>query len=266
MRLTARNINISFNTWGPLADLDELGVAWDVAPGMTYTLIIYDVDAPSPDDSRNSPFLHLLLANIPGNNIAASTVIAPYMPPNPPTGSGQHRYMIVLYNQKFLIPMSNIVERERFDLNGFINRYNLTLIDSDTIVVDSSTQQYYRMVGERTNDSKVTINTEYPLIMGTSTLSIEEKKYCGCVVDAASHQPGACNLEKAWFEERDGRICANPFAVCAKSTGGSNRNCSKNWNYAQMSDKQLTALANLFGISLGTPINRMAVTEMLRAR
>lgn len=252
MYLSINNNNIPPNTWKSLSDLGALSISWDADPEKYYTLIIYDHDA---------SFLHALYTNIPGNLIEYANVLTQYIPPNPPIGSGQHRYSIALYSQRTKISSYNI-QRTNFDLEGFINRSGLTLVENEILVADPTTREYYR-VAEETSEPSVTVNSEHPLIIANSTLSNSEQKYCSCVVEAAEKQPGACNLEKAWFEERDGRICANPFAICAKSTGGSNRECPKNYNYDNFTDIQLTSLANLYGITVS---DRNTMVSMFRAK
>ena len=81
-----------------------------------------------------------------------------------------------------------------------------------------------------------------------NTLTEPQKKYCRCVLKVAAKQAGACNVDKAWYESRDGVKCYNPYAVCAKSTGTTSRECGKNYSFKDLSDAELTAYAQLSGI------------------
>lgn len=257
MRLYTNNNLISYNQWGSLSDLSSLQIDWDVNnPTLYYTLIIIDIDA------IQSPFLHALIINIPGNDISNGNVIASYTPPNPPINSKDHRYFIYIYQQPHRITPMLVSTRTNFDINTFISKNRLILSEMEVIVVNSNTRQYYLTE----SSPLVTPNPDHPLINTNSLLSESEKKYCSCVIEVAEKQPGACNLEKAWFERKDNRICANPFAVCAKSTGGSNRNCNQNYNYSEMTDSQLVAFSNLNNIPIPTPFNRSILLDTITSR
>jgi len=43
---------------------------------------------------------HWLVSNIPGNKISSGTVISSYMGSGPPKGTGLHRYIFLLFEQK----------------------------------------------------------------------------------------------------------------------------------------------------------------------
>jgi phosphatidylethanolamine-binding protein (PEBP) family uncharacterized protein len=47
---------------------------------------------------------HWLVTNIPGSQVNKGTVLAPYMGPGPPPGTGHHRYVFVVFKQKDQIP------------------------------------------------------------------------------------------------------------------------------------------------------------------
>jgi phosphatidylethanolamine-binding protein (PEBP) family uncharacterized protein len=44
------------------------------------------------------------VTNIPGSQVDKGTVLAPYMGPAPPPGTGHHRYVFVVFKQKDQIP------------------------------------------------------------------------------------------------------------------------------------------------------------------
>ena len=90
-----------------------------------------------------------------------------------------------------------------------------------------------------------------------------EQKFCACVVHVAEKQPGACNFEKAWFEERDEKVCYNPFAVCAKTTKTSTRKCREEYNYDEMTDSELKSIANLHGIDTTDFKRKRIISEMI---
>jgi hypothetical protein len=94
-------------------------------------------------------------------------------------------------------------------------------------------------------------------------LSDEEQKYCRCVLHVASEQPGACNMEKAWFEKKDNRVCYNPYAVCASRVGTTTRNCSQSYEFGNLNDDELIAYANLHKIQATEPYNRSMLLDKI---
>lgn len=97
-----------------------------------YTLAMIDPDAPI----RMAPLLaevnHWLVCNISGNDINGGRVISEYRGCGPPRGTGQHRYIFLLYKQNGLldisertIPTSNMMSRLRFSIKKFVKKYNL---------------------------------------------------------------------------------------------------------------------------------------------
>ena len=74
-------------------------VAWRSEPSCYYTLCLTDPDAPSRADPKFGEFLHWLVVNIPGADLSSGEVLAEYVGSGPPSGTGLHRYVILLYKQ-----------------------------------------------------------------------------------------------------------------------------------------------------------------------
>lgn len=272
MLLYTNNHRIPENQWFPIHELDTLRVEWK--PLNRYvTLIIYDIDAPSSMNPSSSPFLHQLVININGNNIRSGNVVMPYTPPAPPAHSGDHRYIVALYTQNNIItaPLNNIersgniinekvFQRERFNVDSFVQRNRLTLVDHDTIVVDPETMMFY------VEPIQITVNPAHPLILGNSTLSEKERNYCSCLIDVSSKLPIECIKKGEAFTYEHGKMCYNPFAVCAKSVGTTSRECAQNYNFNAMDDTQIEAFAALHNVSLAYPVNREELFEMFATR
>lgn len=265
MNLYISNVPLPPNTLRSADDISSLQITWEPKYASEYTLIMYDVDAPYPSEPSSSPFIHLLITNIPGNDISAGLQVFPYLPPNPPSDSQPHRYVIGLYSQSIAIPTLGLTNREMFPLNKFISQYNLYMMESKIIVYDPVQRTFY-LYQEQEQQAHVTFNSSHRLIRGDTTLTDEEQKYCSCVISVAEKQPSQCNLEKAWFESRDSRVCYNPWAVCAKSTGTSSRKCNENYNYNEFSDSELTAFANLSQIQTSDPLDRLGIISELMSR
>ena len=130
-------MELQYDEWIPVSNLSSLSISWDDVSEMNayYTFVIYDIDAPST--IVNSVFIHMLVINIPGNNISRGQIIVPYTPPNPPPGSGQHRYMVELYKQTGMINMTPLSRRERFNITQFISQHRLINVMTDRFIVDS---------------------------------------------------------------------------------------------------------------------------------
>lgn len=266
MRLSIQNQPIIADTWFPVQQLDNLQVSWDSAPGALHTLLMYDPDNPYPQSPSGSPFVHVLVVNIPDNDISRGNVVLPYTPPAPPADSDPHRYIFQLYRQQRAIQThalrapAPITSRYRYPLESFLAQNNLRdLVAQQIIVVDPAQRSFY-LVGQ----SQVSQNPDHPLIIADSPLEEREQAFCSCVAQVATRQPGACNLEKAWFEFRDGRECYNPFAVCSSSVGTTSRNCMENYNYDAMDDATLESLAYLHNVTVSPSFDRQSLINNLR--
>lgn len=261
MKLHLNNKPLRVNAWHPDNQIADLQFTWPSVPGLSYTFMIYDIDAPRPNAASSSPYMHLLITNIPGNNISQGQYLFDYMPPKPPRSSENHRYVIALFSQNKSISGVNLTRRSRFPLDSFITQNGLKLVDDDIIEVDPNTDKFHL-----TNKFDVSFNPEHHLIKGNSSLNPGEENFCSCVIKVAGKEPGQCSFEKAWFEERDGRTCYNPYAVCANSTGHSSRRCNENYNYDAFTDDQLTAFANLNQITYATPLDKSALLRTIKSK
>ena len=75
----------------PTYNFDRMGLA---NKGKYHTLVIVDPDAPA------GFWIHQCIYDIPADNITYGKTFYDYMPPNPPAGTGNHRYFCILYEQK----------------------------------------------------------------------------------------------------------------------------------------------------------------------
>src|SRR5206468_1850959 len=87
----------------------------------THTIILYDLDAPYPEDPTNAPFLHWIVSNIRGNDVNTGRVIFPYFPPQPPSNSKPHRYILQVFRQEYPLEFAyQDYPRQNFPLYEFI--------------------------------------------------------------------------------------------------------------------------------------------------
>ena len=252
-------------------------IGWTFTPNTLYTLIVYDMDAPYPEpNNRNSPLIHYMVANIPGTQITQGTTIFPFIAPDPPKDSLQHRFVVNVYSQTQQISTQNITSnRNNFPLQQFVEQNQLKLYDSGTFSVGSivptpitarsmpTTAPSIPVTAPSIPVTAPSIPVTAPSIPVTaqffksdSTLSDREEKYCRCVLKVGDKQKGACNTERAWFETREGHTCYNPYAVCAKSTRTSSRSCGENYSFETLSDDHLVTYAQLSKIDIPSPYNR----------
>ena len=185
-------------------------------PRSLTTIVIYDMTAPNAEYPTKSPFVHFLEINIPENRMDLGNVILPYIKPSPPPNTGKHVYVIDIFDQSDPITEFSI-PRERFPVLEFVNQYGLKHIERQIFQTEKRISGFDGANSDSGDD-----------------------KYCRCVVDVAARQPEACNLEKAWFERREGRKCANPYAVCHKSIQGESGrpDCGEYIRLNEMSDQQ----------------------------
>lgn len=87
-------------------------------------------------------------------------------------------------------------------------------------------------------------------------LPYEKKKFCDCVLKVAGKQTEGCLEQKAWRERVDGKICYNPYPVCAKSVGTTSRECGRYYDFNKIPDIELRGYAALNGITIPKPYSR----------
>jgi hypothetical protein len=104
-----------------------------------YTIMMYDIDAPFPDDPSFSPILHWLVTNVSMNKPNGKTIVS-YHGPNPPKSSDPHRYTIELLEETNNSYSDNNLPEDKitknFNIVGFIEKNKLKR--KDQIVFQSS--------------------------------------------------------------------------------------------------------------------------------
>lgn len=97
-----------------------------------YTLAMVDPDAPSRKEPMMREILHYLVVNIPANSVDKGDTLAEYIGAGAPKGTGLHRYIFVLYEQKagkitssIKIPKNSREGRVKFSLRKFAKEHNL---------------------------------------------------------------------------------------------------------------------------------------------
>lgn len=100
-----------------------------------FTWILIDIDAPDPANPAHAPFLHMIEANLLGNQSQPALTVVPYYPVSPPIG--QHRYVSMLFRQPALQTADDqqqqqtlAGQRSKFDVPAYARAHALTLTDT----------------------------------------------------------------------------------------------------------------------------------------
>jgi phosphatidylethanolamine-binding protein (PEBP) family uncharacterized protein len=134
-RIIGNNQTLTINE---TAKQPKLSFNQHISTDKLYTLMMIDLDAPARE------WLHWLVVDLPALSVKGSFSVydgkslAVYYPPAPPTGSGRHRYIIRLYQQKNLIDMSvNDLNNKRthFKSHNFAQNHHLKLIAQKQFIV-----------------------------------------------------------------------------------------------------------------------------------
>lgn len=262
----------------------SLTLAWSSLPNALYTVSVFD---------KTVDYLHLLVVNVPGTQIEKGTVIAAYQPPDPPSGSGVHNYDIKVYQQSGKIGDLNTVtdnqDRYNVDLDALAKLYNLSLVAQSNFLVSAPvlTSSPASSPVKTSSPIKVSSPVKSPSspvrassgasaarssrkedhskwIKPNSGLTDAEQRYARCVLQVAGNQPPACLEEKAWGERREGKVCANPYPVCAKSVGTTTRRAGPSYNFEEIPDVEVRGYARLNKIPVPEPYDRQRMLNNIK--
>ncbi|RZC39026.1 PBP domain containing protein [Asbolus verrucosus] len=116
----------------PIEVKDEPAARWEANPAKYYTLVMFDPDAPSREDPKLADVKHWLVGNILGCEVSTGDVIAEYFGSGPPKGTGLHRYIFLVFEQKeklaFDEPRSLKLSRANrlsWSVKKFVEKYGL---------------------------------------------------------------------------------------------------------------------------------------------
>ncbi|KAF9997288.1 hypothetical protein BGZ80_008013 [Entomortierella chlamydospora] len=119
------------------------------SPDDKYTLIMTDPDAPSRNNPKMREYRHWVISNISGTsdfhpaNVSQSTVITPYMGPAPPSGTGPHRYIFLLYKHAPSTDVSALSssltsDRPKFMAKEFASQGSMELVGVNYFVAENA--------------------------------------------------------------------------------------------------------------------------------
>lgn len=77
-----------------------------------------------------------------------------------------------------------------------------------------------------------------------------QQRYGGCVLHLMGSNPPWCNRERAYFEQRNGQTCYNPFAVCTSQVGRDRNDYAYALDWDNVPTEELEGYAESRGLSL----------------
>lgn len=221
-----------------------------------HTVIIYDLDT-----SRET-FVHSLTINVQKTH-SGDVLIDPDLHQE----STLEGYQVEIYKQ------NNYIDPESFYIfDEFIDTADLTLINEIFIetlnpIGNQQSRNYEDHSNNKDSQDSLQVTTNY--FKQNNNLTDQQKKFCECTIKVSSKQPEQCNIDKAWFQQREGKQCYNPYAVCAKSTGtsvGRSNLCEQNFDYESISDRELRGKASLSKIQIPNPYSRHQMINNIQNR
>ncbi|UJR16400.1 hypothetical protein I4U23_003303 [Adineta vaga] len=107
------------------------------------TLIMADPDAPQRGNERGGPWLHWIQAGFQGNQVTSGKTLADYQGPAPPSGTGPHQYIFLVYKSATndfskhgqSITVSDSGKRKQFHLKTFETDHQLELVATTSYTV-----------------------------------------------------------------------------------------------------------------------------------
>lgn len=199
----------------------------------------------------NESYLYYLAIN--RSSIHECDVLLPY---EAPTQLGT-RYVIDVYAQ--LKPMSRFaVCRDAFCCEDFVKDQQLSLVKSHIAIISNAVhQELLSYAGGRLfkthhslDPSEHSKEDHTTMLRPDTDLTERQQKYCSCQLKVEARNPTA-------------KVRVNPFAVCAKSTGGMNKQCGANYDFENMSTPYLLAYARLRNITLGNTKDRDVILNTI---
>jgi len=108
-----------------------------------YTLIMADPDAPSRENPKNGEWLHWMVNNISGDDVAHGQDKAGYVGAGPPKGTGLHRYVFMIYKQTKgkqehfddipTLSHTQSKHRAKFNTKSFVAKHHLELVAANFV-------------------------------------------------------------------------------------------------------------------------------------
>uniref|UniRef100_W8BVQ1 Putative odorant-binding protein A5 n=2 Tax=Ceratitis capitata TaxID=7213 RepID=W8BVQ1_CERCA len=119
----------------PTQTKDEPALEWTAEPDAYYTVIMINPDVPTRQNPTWREWLHWLVVNVPGGDIAKGDILAPYIGPMAPKMSGLLRYVFLIYKQpgkqmfdEMVRTNTDVAGHEKFSSMTFAAKYDMELV------------------------------------------------------------------------------------------------------------------------------------------
>lgn len=246
----------------PLVYQKPLSLIWPTEPNVLYSIFVVGTKG-------TQSTLHYAIVNIPRMEVAKGNVLAPYLPPN----ENSDRYDLYVYRQplgpiiaktftrRTPSPLGSIIVPNRLTLIGTVSF--LTQAIQPALTTAPPTFTVLHVVPGAIKGTKVPSGDEY--FKDPASLSERDKKYCRCVLHVMGKAVPKCLQDKAWFETIEGKMCYNPYSVCAKSTRHTTRVCGENYNWTGIPDHEIEGYAHINHINVPTPYDRAQMISNILA-
>lgn len=233
---------------------------WDYHEENRYTLVFYDSDAPYPEESTKSPYLHWMVVNIHDGHLKDGEELISYIPPSPPKDSAPHEYTFTIYRQDRPLRMDKVENRANFQMP----RNGLTKIGSFSFKSGHHSSNPRTKSPRRSasddDDEKPTDHVLRPptraVTKGPSKKSGEKyadqspkAKWSRCVLHVEAKHPDSCTKE-----DRGTKKCPDPYKVCSKSVHtsiGRGHHISEYVDLDELDYSDLQAYAKLYNEEKG---------------
>jgi phosphatidylethanolamine-binding protein (PEBP) family uncharacterized protein len=151
--------NGSFMRVSQVKETPSISIPSSTSPpaSQSFTFMLIDPDAPTPDDPKFAYWRHWFVASIPSTAFASSNIIdagvtlTQYLAPGPKDESGPHRYLFLLFAEpeglkleKADVGGEEFMDRRSFGALEFVKKHGLELVGV----------QWIRGVGDSWNDEK----------------------------------------------------------------------------------------------------------------
>ncbi|KAL3492126.1 phosphatidylethanolamine-binding protein [Aspergillus germanicus] len=101
----------------------------------SYTLLLVDPDAPTPDDPKFAYWRHWVVSRLKPSDNAEGKVLTEYLGPGPKDDSRPHRYLFLLFREPEALALEKedvggeeFVQRRSFQAADFTAKHGLTLV------------------------------------------------------------------------------------------------------------------------------------------
>ncbi|CAG4933645.1 unnamed protein product [Colias eurytheme] len=101
--------------------------------GELYTIMLLDIDSPSPSKPSGRAYINGIIVNCPAQNLFKGDVIVPLTPANPALRTGLHRYVALMYRQNAYMDIfgAEILllarDRQGFSIESFIQQLRIVI-------------------------------------------------------------------------------------------------------------------------------------------